>query len=335
MKGKEKPYFKNKEGGFGQYYKATLVELGLVETTDAVPRRPACAGPRHRDRQNLRHAAGPRRFLAAVLVDKISFNEAQQLGKSLCPCLLATHPTERDFLRGLLFGVPGAISPHVRRRANCFRLMLSVLNQFGGEEDPWHSFRQIAYYRHDSSGKRLIYPTELEETLKRWGVYQAGEYVNRALEEMFLALLTKLHAGPVDVEHLADEVTRGALSKTSKSMGLGTNTRPWGERLLSDLLEEAACGQGAAGEWAIRSWSEQQLILRAEREEDPRLKAALSFGCILSVVARGSFPAEPYATFQSLGPDFKGRHPVSLASVAKVMRDRQAEKRGSRGGVAL
>jgi hypothetical protein len=124
---------------------------------------------------------------------------------------------------------------------------------------------------------------------------------------------------------LAADFAREALSLSSKDLGLGTREGPWANRRLTDLLEEATVGQGPAGDWPAASWSEERLIKRAAQENDPGRKTALALGCILSVLARGAFPAEPYYTFDTLGPGFRDRHPVNLASVAGFVRQREAE----------
>src|SRR5262249_9886982 len=93
----------------------------------------------------------------------------------------------------------------------------------------------------------------------------------------------------------------------------------------ADLLEEAARDQGRPSEWQTARWSEDQLIRAAQKNDDPERKTALALGCILSVLARGALPAEPYKAFERLPTRFWERHPVNLMSVPRFVRDRQTE----------
>jgi hypothetical protein len=325
QEGKKKPYFKNKEGGFGQYYKATLAELGLIDLTEQAPGvrlvrdhgttlAETCDGQDGRDE-----------FWRAVVTDRVSFNEINWLGKSLCPCALASFTEERDFLRRLLFGGPGGTDEQGRRRSNSLRLLLTFLNQSSTGSDPWESYRQTAYYGQLASGRQFTIPAALEKTASRWAVYQAGEYVNRALEEILLAVLMRLHVDAAAVEGFADEFAHDALRFSSHDLGLGTRKKPWASRSLADLVAEAGAGQKVDGNWTTGFWSEASLIARAAEAGNQSRRTAFALGCILSVLARAVFPAMPYAAFETLGSDFLDRHAVTLASITRFSRDRHAE----------
>src|SRR5262245_1753213 len=149
QEGKKTPYFKNKEGGFGQYYKATLAELGLIDFTDEAPGIRLIRGDGTRLAELCDRQTGRDEFWQAAAADRVSFNQVQQLGDYLCPCTLVKFREERDFLRQLMFGVPGETDEQTHRRASSLRLLLSYLNQAGVDGDPWESYRKTAYYRHD------------------------------------------------------------------------------------------------------------------------------------------------------------------------------------------
>ena len=138
---------------------------------------------------------GRDKFWRAVVTDRISFDEIKALGESLCPCTLTSFAQERDFLRQLLFGASGGTDQQTRRRSNSLRVLLTFLSQSSDGTNPWNSYRQTAYYGQNASGKRFATSAALEKTVSRWAIYQAGEYVNRALEEILLAVLEKASSG--------------------------------------------------------------------------------------------------------------------------------------------
>jgi hypothetical protein len=325
QEGKKKPYFKNKEGGFGQYYKATLAELGLIDLTDEAPGVRLVRGHGTTLAESCDSQDGRDKFWQAIVTNRISFDEIKGLGKSLCPCALASFAEERDFLRQLLFGGAGGTDQQARRRSNSLRLLLTFLNQSSDDTNPWESYRQTAYYGQNATGRRFAIPAALEKTVSRWAIYQAGEYVNRALEEILLAVLMRLQVEAMAVEGFADDFARDALSFSSHDLGLGTRKKPWASYSLADLIAEAGAGQKVDGNWTTGLWSENCLIARAAKATDQRRKTAFGLGCILSVLARAVFPAEPYAAFETLGSDFRDRHAVNLASITRFIRDRQAE----------
>jgi hypothetical protein len=312
------------EGGFGQYYKATLAELGLIDITDEPPGIQLVRGYGTQVAGLCDQQPGRDKFWQAVVADRVSFNEIKELGDYVCPCALLSFHEERDFLRQLLFGAAGDMDQQTRRRADSFQLLLSYLNQSPDGGDPWKWYRQTAYYGHNASGKPFEVPRELVKPMSGWAVYQAGEYVNRALEEVFLAVLRKLQVGRSSVDSFAAGFSREALRFSSKELGLGKTKKAWADRLLVDLVNEAKVGQGPAGQWPDERWSEEQLIGRAAKEIDPDRKTAFAFGSILSVLAR-TCPQEPYTAFETLGGGFQDRHAVNLASVAQFIRERQNE----------
>jgi hypothetical protein len=298
--------------------------LGLIEFTDEDIGVQLVRGPGTEVADVCdRLQPGRTRFWQAVLDDRVSFEEVKALGDDLCPCRLHSFHEERDCLRRLLLGTPGQMDPPTRRRADSFRLLLSYLDQFRCDGDPWEPYRRAAYYRHEGSGKRFAAPADLEMMLTRWATYQAGEYVNRALEEIFLATLQTLQDGEKAVDTFAADFAREALTLSSKDLGLASSKKPWADRSVADLIAEARARQGLASEWQRANWSEDGLIDRAAQETDRQRKTALAFGCLLSVLVRDTFPREPYGSFETLAPDFKARHPVNLASVAGFVKDWQ------------
>jgi hypothetical protein len=314
--GKAGSYFKNKNGGYGQYYRRTLSELGLIAIVDE-----ALGINLHQD-AGLALAeicdAQPRRqdFWKAVVDNEVSLALIEDLGKSLCPCTLTGFKEECQFLTTLMFGPDGGKSGTGDRRARSLRLLLAMLDQFGCLKDPVAEFRLLAYYGHSVSGQAFVPPHGLEEVLQKWLTYQAGEYVHYSLEQTFLAVLSVLKTSPREEAGLHGflrELALKSLSVSSATLGLGADKRPWADRLLGDLLEEARTGQAPLGKWFQDPWAESKLIPNP-KEETPSEVLARAFASLLSVLARNRVPVATFAGFESLDTSFLRRYPVNFAS---------------------
>lgn len=321
--GKEGSYFKNREGGFGQYYKGQIADLGLINLQEEGPGVSLV-----RDRgtglaEICDKQAGRKQFWNAVIKDQASFKLIQELGDHLCPCCLVKFPQERDFLLDAVFHPLGQEDVTTAQRAQTLRLLLSFLSRAQKKEPPWSAFRPAAYFGHDEAGTVTAPPAKLTETMVRWRIYQAGEYVHLALEEAFLATLLRLKGGPQPVDRFAGDFANEALNTNSNDLGLGPSKDLWRDRTIGDLLTEAATRQGAPSKWTTTPWSEESLINSAAAEVVSGRRLALSFACILSVLARNAVPADPFQKFVNLGPEFLGRYPVHFPSISQFIRTRE------------
>jgi hypothetical protein len=327
QKGRKRPYFQNKEGGLGQYYKASLAELRLMDFGEEPPGVRLVRGSGTQLAELCDKQPGRDQFWQAVINDRISFRSIQRLGDQMCPCALPSFAKERDFLRQLLFGTTGQIDAQTLRRARTLRLLLSYLSHFHGSADPWdwELYRQTAYFGHNAIGKRFVSPSDLNDTLQKWAIYQAGEYVNRALEEIFLAVLWSLKSAACRVDTFAADFAKDVLSLCSNDLGVGRGKTQWRTRQVSELLSEAARNQGRLRDWSTALWSEHRLITQAALEPDARRRAALSFACILSVLARPDLPSDPYAAFQTIASEFWRAYPVNLTSVRALVFERKSD----------
>lgn len=314
--GKKGSYFKNKNGGYGQYYRGTLSDLGIISIVDAP------LGIQLNQEAGVKIAEicdaqpGRQELWKAVLDNEVSLKLVEDLGEWLCPCALTTFDEECQFLTELMFGPDRGNGGPTHQRARSLRLLLAFLDQYGGAKEPVSEFRQIAYYGHSEAGEQFVPPSGLAEDLEKWLIYQAGEYVHYSLEHAFLAILAVLKtAEPTDsgLDSFVHRLATEALAASSATLGLGDDAEPWADRLVSDLLEEARSAQTSLAEWSQDPWAESKLVPNP-KHSDAQDVLARAFACVLSVLARNQVPAAPFSGFSSLDSSFLRRYSANIAS---------------------
>jgi len=317
-------YFKNKNGGFGQYYRGQLAGLGLIHfSTDSLGIK-LSKGKGTEIAELCDSQPGRAGFWKMVIDDKFSFERIVALGDSLCPCQTCRDPKEHQFLIELMFGPDTLATVNTFSRADTLRLLLAFLKNAGEPDDPVPDFRNIAYYEHNEDGKRFKPPPPLAEVFRKWFVYEACEYAHYSLEVAFDALLHHM-AESSDVTFNANEfinkTAKSALSMTSTDLRLGTRKSNWCDRTLGDIMEEAEARQKPIGEWRVDPWSEDNLI--GDLATQPPLeRMARAFACLVALFSRKRLPDQPFQIFPSLTTDRLVRHRVTISGILQFLTDR-------------
>jgi hypothetical protein len=325
--GKKGSYFKNKNGGFGQYYRGQLASLGLIDIVDDPPGVKLTRDKGTEIAEVCDVQKGRADFWKAVIADKITFEEISNWGQCLCPCAVDHYEQERDFLVKLLFGPDARDSGNAFSRARTLRLLLSVLARAKGLEDPVPHFREIAYYGHDSEAKHFRPAADLADVLDKWSIYEAGEFVHYALEVAFDAILKHLasaDAADTTAGRFLTVTANEALRVTSAELGLGTRKLAWRDRKLGDIIAEARIRQRSLDAWYDDPWSESNLILGLD-DQPPLVRLVRAFACLLALHARDRLSPEPFAAFSGLSPDWLRRYKVTLATVNKYLSEKADE----------
>jgi hypothetical protein len=321
--GQKGSYFKNKNGGFGQYYRGQLTSLGLISVSDGPLGIKLTKGLGTDVAHICDSQAGRAEFWKAVKQDRFSFNDLAAWGDSLCPCAVASFAEERDFLVKLLFGPDTPRSQAEYLRAQTLRLLLAVLKQprTPDELDPVTHFRRLAYFEHDPNATRLRVPDDLVNVFHKWSIYETCEFVHYALEVMFAAALehlTDVEGAATEANRFITDATHSALLVTSPDLGLGTRKALWCDRTLGDILDEAQARQKPLKQWATDPWSEAMLISNAGGQP-PLSRLAFAFACLVAIYARNRIPAHPFQAFSTLAPEWVSRHKVTVETLSQYV----------------
>jgi hypothetical protein len=325
--GQKGSYFKNKNGGFGQYYRVQLASLGLLSFSDdsigvKLTKGRGTTIARICDAQKGRPV-----FWKAVRDDKITLERIAAIAECLCPCAVVHHDEEREFLTEMLFGPDAQDLDGRFSRAESLRLLLAVLNHAKQPDSPVEHFRTVAYYHHDATARRFRPPTELAEVFGKWSIYETCELVNYALEIAFDALLHHLAEADgldTDANRFIYKTTTEAFGVTSSELGLGTRRASWCKRTLGDILEEAQKRQLPLSDWHDDPWSEDNLIFELE-DQPPLSRLARAFACLVAICARDRIPIHPFEAFPTVTPDWLSRHRVTLRTVSDRLTNRKNE----------
>jgi len=186
-------YFKNKYGGLGQYYWATLSGLGILDSD-------ASTGPRFRGLGgNLADAFGvvvsSDAFFKSLERDRLTATQLDQLS-GFCPCQLAQNAPERDLLLDLFFSLSTDHGLEGRKRRASLGLMLAIADCLSKQIPPValteNLFRAGTYTSSLPSGDPLPIASTFADAAKGWRTYETNELVSLAFQAIFWVILDRL-----------------------------------------------------------------------------------------------------------------------------------------------
>lgn len=223
-------YFKNPEGGFGQYYKVPLEILGLL----------ARDGDSSKKYQLTRYAGLPvaesveQQGAFHTLIDLAAlktarFSELATLGSQLDPSTIEPGGNEEHLLRSLFLGEDDDLcrgQQHDQRvwRRNSLTLVLCFVRDSGALK--WNTFTEEFRWACTTGslpdGKPWQVPTPLQLVTAAWAAYHRNDLLNYALECLFWAALQRMEEGNFTPQMLARrlaDLACAALPSTTDSPG--------------------------------------------------------------------------------------------------------------------
>lgn len=195
-------YFKNREGGYSQYYKGPMTALGLLRLDE---------GRKAPDRQ-LTAYAGVK--LAQAVAETPAFNDLREiaegggavsvadlaeLGAVVHPGVMDPEGHEATLLRALLLGgddalCAGQLPSEREQRRRSLALVLDYVAR--GDEENWvnpvFAFRWSVLDQRLGDGRDWRIPRSLRESAVAWAAYCQNELLNYALETLFFVVLRVL-----------------------------------------------------------------------------------------------------------------------------------------------
>jgi len=185
-------YFKNKLGGFGQYYLGVLVAMGILKRKEKLE---FTLFPRGFELANAFSAGTSKEtFVSCIVNDLVTTKELEQIQGDLCACNLKRNSSEYKLLADYL---KGQDDPFVReatfRRRDSLSLMFLILNQIGKTADYWELLN-VLFYGFSENKKKIKVPDTLIDTADLWKYYTLHEFFSMALLAVFIS-----------AQHLLDE----------------------------------------------------------------------------------------------------------------------------------
>lgn len=185
-------YFKNKLGGFGQYYLGVLIANGILDRKENLE---FVLYPRGLELANA-FVSGHSKdtFISCILNDKVTVEELGIMKDDLCACNIKLNSSEYKLLAECL---KGQDDPYVRestyKRRDSLALMFLLLEQTGKTTNYWELLN-VLFYGTSDNNKKIKIPSCLFETASLWKYYVQHEFFSMALLSLF-----------VSTQHLLDD----------------------------------------------------------------------------------------------------------------------------------
>jgi hypothetical protein len=254
-------YFKNREGGYGQYYKNQMTVLGLLRH-DEDRKAP--------DRQLTKYA-GEKLSVAveqvkafrdlreiAAIGDAVSLADLVALGQVVHPGVLDPDSAEADHLRKIVLATNddlcrGQTAEERGRRRRTLALALDYLvhGDVEWDGDAVLGFRWGVLEESLGDGKRWKIPAHLEATRLGWAAYAQNELLNYALECLMWSVVQMIDTMPMTPREYAGTLAAAACSSRYGTVPLPdsvdaaisssappTSSSPWGDGSTWALLDE-------------------------------------------------------------------------------------------------
>lgn len=209
--GEDGQYLKAKYGNFGQFYTASMLEMGLIDSASA--RVYAVTGKAGKELAVAVQEEHPRAcalLLKAVKAGRISRSDCEAISEALHPSYLEPTSEEARLLKQFLQGSRADDATAEARRIS-LRNVLAVVSDTEGEFD----LRRELYVQSGSLGG----VSQGVENLTRWRAYFLNEFCHIALEVWLNAIvgLSNQVAEPTSLEALAASLASLAIGDESSS----------------------------------------------------------------------------------------------------------------------
>jgi hypothetical protein len=297
-------YFKNPEGGFGQYYRGPLRDLGVIIEDDG----------RAWPNVLLSNYAGTR--IARTLDERRVFSELQaiaqegdarleelsRIGAAVHPSAIEADSPEEKVLRALFFGTDEELCQGQQqeetgwRRASLLAMLHYVRAAESVEGDVAWEFRWACACPALPDGSRWKIPARLKPVVELWGSYQRNDLLNYCLECLFHTSLRLLDEEPYRPADLARKLAQLAMASVSavgedpRLPALPSRVSEWVKVCARPEHETASDPWGVSSTWA---WAER--LRDAVAEAETEVIAALAARVLGRLVTdRGTSRAHPF-----------------------------------------
>lgn len=323
-------YFKNKLGGFGQYYLGVLNAMQILSRKGTLeftlyPRGIALANA-------FNMGNSKEQFVQCILKDQVTTKDLEKLKEDICACNLKRNSAEYKLLAEYL---RDSDNPYLKestfRRRDSLALMFIMLKQIGKSAGYWELLNFL-YYGISENKKDLKLPKSLSATASLWRYYMIHEFFSMALLAIFIG-----------VQHLLD---KNALSRSNmgsavwKSFVLGCDTDGLQESLVfclgklkkdpkfSEFLVYLDSLYKPDAVWGTNSFSEISISNFLSGKQSPPDVLFVGGFVLLSLVLRAIKDLEQ----EPLGVNFHAlfnQYPVNLRRLREDYNNKWKDKRVS------
>lgn len=332
---KDGAYFKNPEGGFGQYYKTPLKELGVLQphTSQVYPAVKLSTYAGLKVAETLDSYQSFKELIRIASEGKATVSDLARIGGDIHPDSIPEDSQEESLLRSLFFGLDvdlcqGQEAEHLKWRRLSLLSMLRYVrdcNELEGTSD--YQFRWACLAKALPKGTPWQLPSGLSSIVEAWGAYQRNDLLNYCLESLFFAALNQLDEEALTPRELATLLTEQAVAPVPvtdefpRLNALPARVSAW----------VSACGRDVADSRQDR-WDESSTWALAIRLESTVKKG--EFNVIPALAARllgrlgadvGSWEFHPFESVPS-ALEMSAAHEVQLKRWLDRLSTRASEK---------
>jgi hypothetical protein len=314
-------YFKNSEGGFGQYYRGSLRILGAMhkhgESTWPNVQLSNYAG--RKIAESLDHNKAFSKLEDFALAGKATLAELGAIGESIHPNNIERDSEEVSILRKLFLGqdpdlCQGQQPEEFKWRRDSLLLMLHYLREAKTiEERPDTEFRWACATRALPNGKPWKIPKLLENAAQVWGTYQRNDLLNYCLECIFYAALKEVDREPLRPNDLLTTLTDRAMAAVPANSDYQALPALPGKVLKWIAATTSPDSTSSADPWGPRStWTLAQRLESAVSDDVLAAIPALVARILGRLVSdRGGAVGHPFALLPN-GVEMAASHEVHL-----------------------
>lgn len=333
-RGAKGSYFKNKEGGYDQYYKRQLDILRITTESGSagIPDRDIVKQVGSQIAASVDSQSGFRDLSKFASKDIVSFTELERLSDLVPPWKVLGDSKEEQMLITSFFGLDQAAltsqdKTELSARRNSLLLLLSFLKEATAPhsiDELVYEFRWCVMFNCLPNGRPWTVNEKLAVTRNMWGIYQLQDVFNYTLENFLWAVLEALDQPdewPSQIDALIQEmigiVTKQFLShETTKYIKKSVKPKTVKDYLFNSKRSSDEDSREPFGKYSDRYIFEK---LRAAQEIEETLVLGTHMLCRL--LSRVASPV--YGLFD-FDIDFLKRYPLNLEYMPKkvqAMRD--------------
>lgn len=189
-------YFMNSLGGLGQYYKGTLIDLGVLAQTET--NFTGVTKDRGVKLAKAFDAAVNRKlFFETLREGTVTASRLDELS-CFCPCRLSAATNEQSELMKMFFGSDNDEDSNRRETLGLLLNLISNLSDLGSKTD-MQTLRSCFYTGHLPERHPAQLPEKLHNISEKWEIYQRNDLFSYATQTIFFSVLSLLDRFPNDV----------------------------------------------------------------------------------------------------------------------------------------
>jgi len=186
-----KRYFKNKGGGFMQYYQGPMKQLMLI--AEGGPLRCKIADNIAKTQEKRFGIDAVEAFSSNLFLDlfhncliegHVTRTQLKNMGDSLCACKIIGNNKEHSLLTNLLFNKNNISKNSGQRRKNTLHLIMHIIKGYSNKGITIDQFLDVCMYEYYPDGSKIRNKSHFKDILHSWFIYQTHEYFSFALQSL-------------------------------------------------------------------------------------------------------------------------------------------------------